>query len=79
MIAHGTYNLASDTTVRFSNSVATYDQGHVISVEATDNEYHKQLVSFGERDIDWFYEGDVERWCRIDSESRRQTLGGTND
>lgn len=62
MVKHGTYKLIEDTTVRFSNAVATFPKGHVIEVQQSDERNHKQIVHFGVRLVDWFYEGDVEKW-----------------
>lgn len=69
MVSHGTYKLADEATVRFQNAVATFDSGHPIRIVATDATVRKQCVDFGDGMIDWFCEGNVERWVGVDTTS----------
>lgn len=66
MLAHGTHTIAMPRRVQCGSSSFDLTRGATFEVLQTDQANHKQLAKFGERDVDWFYEGDLEDIAGVD-------------
>ena len=57
--------LRKEQRLHIGITMATFPEGHPVTLGQIDRDYHKQFVDFGDRLMDWMYQGWVDDMIEI--------------